>query len=115
VQWQADQEGTFALAPTVKFAEDNGWECEHPREVSAAELSGWAIADKPVFPVVFGLNNASSRELPRHIDGAALLARCETGWIRVDPGTSDATPAYGYVLIQRDGRRMAVYHHWGEG
>ena len=115
VQWDAEKPGAFGPPGVVSFAEKNGWRCGEPREATAAELSAWVMSGKPIFPLVYGKDSLSSLELPRHIDADSILIRCETGWIRVDPGTNAETPAYGYILIQRDGSRMAVYHHWGEG
>ncbi len=44
-----------------------------------------------------------------------LLLRFASGWMREDPGTNEMSPAYGYVLLSKDGSSMAVYHKWGNG
>jgi hypothetical protein len=115
IQWQAERAGTFQPAAAVTFAHDNGWTCEAPQEVTRSVLEQWVMLNKPVFPLIHGDTGAASGDLPRHIDSDAVLVRCETGWVRIDPGTNADSPAFGYILIQVDGTRMAVYHHWGEG
>ncbi|PYS44941.1 MAG: hypothetical protein DMG13_33065 [Acidobacteria bacterium] len=70
---------------------------------------------EPVFPLVFGENSVHTKDMKRHIVGNAVLIRCDSGWIRVEPGSGKSSTAYGYILLNDDGSKMAIYHFWGEG
>jgi hypothetical protein len=51
---------------------------------------------------------------PRHIIDDSHLIRCESGCRRtLGPSGRDET-AYGLILLEQSGRRLAIYHNWGE-
>jgi hypothetical protein len=119
VHWVAPAPGRFTPAGAERFAASHGWTCQRPVSYSAEQVHAWQSSGKPVFPLPFGpadrpSGNGSAEALPRHIDGASWVVRCESGWIRVEPGSGKETPAFGYIQVDRSGTRMAVYHLWGE-
>ena len=99
----------------LAFAKEKGWTCSKSKPVSSTEVAAWVYRQEPVFPLIFGENNVHTEDMKRHIDGSAILIRCDSGWIRVDPGSAESSTAFGYILLSTDGARMAVYHFWGEG
>jgi hypothetical protein len=81
-------------------------------------MQGWRVSGRPVFPLIYGeptTHFLGNERFRRHIQDDSVVLRCETRWIRVDPGTNASSPAFGYIQIDQAGRRMAVYHKWGEG
>lgn len=84
-------------------------------EIAERELGTWEIQRQPIFPLLWGLDGWNSRGVPRHISRASWMLRCDSRMIRVEPGTHETRTAYGYVWVQKDGRKMAMYHFWGEG
>jgi len=71
----------------------------------------WRTSDgRPVFPLI-----RDDMKLPRHMKGDLIVLRFETGWIRKSPGTGATSPAFGFVVIGENGRKLAVYHYWGDG
>lgn len=55
-----------------------------------------------------------SLRFPRHINGNVTVLEFDSGWIRVRPGYGTETTAVGYVVIGEEGRKLAIYHAWGE-
>ena len=116
IHWIGKDTNTFTPATAAGFATEHGWKCGAPVEYSSKQVHTWVSysAKRPLFPLFFDDNYAGDIEFPRHIDGDCTIIRCETGWIRVAPGTSQESPAFGYIQVSKDGTRMAVYHLWGE-
>lgn len=117
IHWLGNEPDSFRLGEVRKFALKNGWTCEEPNPYSADRMESWVGRNGPVFPMFFGEPGSQYPEndnFPRHILGDSIIVRCETGWIRVAPGSGESSPAFGYIQIASDGRRMAVYHLWGE-
>jgi hypothetical protein len=81
-------------------------------------MNTWLEGNRPVFPLFSGEPaskiSGSGLYFPRHISEDSLIVRCETGWIRVAPGTDKSSPAFGYIQVSDDGSQMAVYHLWGD-
>ena len=116
IQWVGKEGNTFTPAGAAAFATEHGWKCDAPVELSSEQVTTWvSYAEKrPVFPLFFENNDAGNSRFPRHIEGDCTITRCETGWVRIAPGTGKDSPAFGYIQVSRDGARMAVYHLWGE-
>lgn len=117
--WMSPAPGTFRASDAIRFAASSGWSCGNPVRYSAAEISAWRYAGRPVFPLLFGSadhapNDASVLDFARYISEHSLVVECKTGWIRVEPGTGHERNAFGYIQIDERGTRMAVYHLWGE-
>jgi hypothetical protein len=80
----------------------------------------WVYSGRPVFPLLFGPadrrpDNDAVKNLPRVIDDDSWVIECDSGWLRVEPGSGKETPALGYIHLDALGTRLAVYHRWGEG
>ena len=121
IEWVSNDEATFTTDAVGKFAEEHGWTCEPPVEYSSQRMSAWVspIDHKPNFPLFFGEPDGSNisvdnDKFPRAIEGDSFISRCDTEWVRVAPGSGDSSPAFGYIHVSKDGRRLAVYHLWGE-
>ena len=113
IHWQAYEAGTFEPAEVMAFAHCREWSCDPPISVPAAQLAGWTEGNRAVFPYHEALNSALKHSPPRHIDQHAYLIRCRSGWLAVEIGPETESEALAFLLIQKDGRRMALYEHWG--
>jgi len=119
MHWQASQGGAFSPSAVTQYATSNGWTCEAPVAYSGEQMKLWTYSGQNVFALPFGPgderpNNAEVKGMPRFIEKDSVVIRCETGWTRVAPGTSKATPAFGYIHLDAAGSQMAVYHVWGD-
>ena len=125
IQWASDKPGTFVEGDVKEWATDNGWtycdRTEYPAQVVATE---WRFSDgRRVFPLLdrhpellpTGGSSSFGVQFPRHMAGDLIVLRFDTAWMREDPGTNEMTPAYGYVVLGEEGRKLAVYHFWGNG
>ena len=76
----------------------------------------WTYDGKPVFPFDFEppILDLARGEFPRHIVDDTLLVRCDSGWMRTLGPTGGDETAYGHILFEKSGRRLAIYHLWGE-
>ena len=127
IHWTAPEGARLAFAEVAEFARQNGWKCEKPQSVSAAQMRGWMQAGKPILadwlfdappgvPIDFDKPDRlrASGSFSRHITDDSLILRCDSGWIRtLGPSGRDET-AYAFILSERSGRRLAIYHIWGE-
>lgn len=119
VMWASHANGTFIATDVLRFAEASGWSCEEPNRFSETEMRRWQFEGRPVFPLHVSpadraRNDARLRMFPRAISGDSLISECRTGWIRIEPGTDDASGPTGFIQIEASGARMAIYHVWGE-
>jgi hypothetical protein len=119
IHWVARGSENFEISDVVQFAKDNGWTCKEPTVLSAGRTSNWMGNHRPVFPLFFGepggvVHYSGNDAFPRHIFDDSSLIQCETGWIRVAPGSGESSPAFGYIQVESGGNRLAVYHLWGE-
>jgi hypothetical protein len=86
---------------------------------SSQQMLLWEYVGMSVFPLHFGAadrspDNAWVKRFPRAIKSDSLVSRCKSGWIRVAPGSGVESDAHGYIQLDVAGRRLAVYHLWGE-
>ena len=51
---------------------------------------------------------------PRHITTDSIVYECDSGWMRVEPGSATGTNALGHIQLEQAGMRMSMYHLWGE-
>lgn len=119
ILWSSSNPGTFRASDVMEFAKSKGWSCRSPVPYSADQLRLWQFNRQAVFPLHFSAadrrpDNAAVLTFPRHITADSVVCECKTGWMRVEPGTDTASDAFGYIQIEQSGRRMAVYHLWGE-
>lgn len=102
VVWRADAPGAFTFRDARSFAETNGWKLRSARRYDTHSP----------FPLT---DQSSERRAPRFLPRPSTVGVFETAWVREDPGTNEASPAFGYVQVSDDGRTMYVYHFWGNG
>ncbi|MDR1403765.1 MAG: hypothetical protein LBJ60_08710 [Tannerellaceae bacterium] len=89
--------------------------------------NGWLIADSLLFSndsililTNYGKTDYSFRILEDHIiplldmGSVYQIYVFTTGWIAVEPGNARETEKNGFVLLESGGKRMIVYHTWGE-
>jgi hypothetical protein len=102
ITWHSPGRGTFTFARARAFAEDHGW-----------KLLGQAS----YVPRNAGKNptQETPSHAPKFLGTPSVVGRFDSGWIREDPGTSEVTPALGYVQVSEDGSEMYVHHFWGNG
>jgi hypothetical protein len=120
IQWRSELEGTFSEDQLREFAESNGWKFLHRKQYDRDAMVDWRYDGDPVFPLNFpghkpGHTYAGVRDYPRHWDGPCLVLTFDSGWIREDPGTNETSTAFGYVVLSENGRKLAMYHFWGNG
>jgi len=112
--WKATDPYTFTPDKVIRFA----------------TLHGWAFVDTMAYEAIIGgrhhfplghsgidtsqVNNFTHHPFPIWTTLPSTLYRFKTDWITVVPGTDEAYDAYGYVVIDRSGKEMTVYHLWGE-
>lgn len=116
IHWASEKDGTFSEKETIEYAKQHGWVFLERRELSSLELEKWkSFQGKQVFTLIYGNRSSDNDRLPRHISEDAVLLKFDSKWIREDPGSVRTTSAYGYALISKNGRKLAIYHHWGNG
>lgn len=102
------------------WAADHGWRTLGSTAVDAKAVSEWRNATKDKLFPLFASNYKSYltgyhgdiEPFPRHITGGVLVLQFDTNLYREN--TAGFIPAYGYVLVNADGSRMAMYHLYGE-
>jgi len=115
IHWAHAKASTFTEASARAFAERNGWKFVDSTPVLASELRTWVVRPNSMVFVLFGRDDQKlCLQFPRHIHTNSIVLKFETGWVRVEPGTGQSSPAHGYVQIDEEGKSMAVYHLWGE-
>jgi hypothetical protein len=116
IHWVSEKAGTFSEEETLEYAKKHGWVFLERIELSSGELEKWkGFRVKQVFILINGSVNYDNDSFPRHISEDAVLLKFDSKWIREDPGTGQTSTAYGYVLISKNGQKMAIYHRWGNG
>lgn len=120
IHWSADST-TFTFQQIKKYAEENNWEFIEGIEVNAEEVSKWSYNAKPIFPLshegfskIISTNFSTYDKFPRWINGDATVYLFKTGRVMIVPGTDDINEVNGFVLLNKDGNEMSVYHLWGD-
>jgi len=120
IHWESPEPDTFSEDELRRVAGDNGWKFLGREFYAADSMTTWSYHGTPVFPLNFPEHGGSVtvqdvQEYPRHIMGPCTVLRFDSGWIREDPGTNETSTAFGYVVLGEDGRKLAIYHFWGNG
>jgi hypothetical protein len=105
ILWDSPSGEPFSETDARRFAERHGWQFLDRVEVSPESIGG-----SPLFRVGY---DRAREGFPKLISGDSLVLKFDSRWAREEPGTNDMSTAYGYVQISKDGRRMVVYHLWG--
>jgi hypothetical protein len=117
IHWKSNILGDFKEEDATAFAEKNGWRYVSRSVITAQELSrdwvGWK--GQLVFPLFYGFDTGfvNNLEYPRVITEDCIVIKYDSRWMREDAGTNEMSVAYGYVMISHDGKKMSMYHLWG--
>ncbi len=104
----------------IKYAEENGWKFLDSKDFTIDSMLTWIYHNNPIFPLYYPkhsktFSSNSVNKFPRHIMSKCTVMKFDSGWIREDPGTGETSIAFGYVLLSEDGKKLVVYHFWGNG
>lgn len=120
IYWKSDNANSFTSKNVLDFARNNGWTIVDSSSFNNDQTNKWTYNNKAVFPLTntgfsdTQLNDAHLTDFPRWFGGQVSVYKFKTGWVRIEPGTDNSIEENGFVVINRDGTKMAVYHLWGE-
>lgn len=120
IHWESADMHEFEEKSVLKFAEESGWSLINCFPVDQNRLEEWVKNDEDIFPAFLtgfeygSQDSISFRDFPRWIKQDLTVCKFKTGWVRLFPGTDDWTSENGFILISKDGRKMTLYHLWGE-
>ncbi len=112
--WDSPNSGTFSESDAKQFALDHGWKFLVRVEVPANALTRPTDTQPQAVSSLFHPGYDQARQdFPAYITGESVVLTFDSGWRREDPGTNETSTAVGYLQLSRDGRKMLVYHLWG--
>jgi hypothetical protein len=120
IYWNADQENYFDAKKVIGFAEEKGWKLIDSIKFRSNELKSWNDGKSQFFPLSQEgftpnpLKNSVYKYFPRWINDDLTVFSFETDWVSIQPGSDSSAVNNGFVVISADGRKMSVYHIWGE-
>lgn len=107
--------GKFSESDILKFAGANGWKLTLVKNIDTAVNSEnryrkGNLADTGF--TIYGGNTAGDMRFPGCVHNNCKLYQFDSGWTIV---REDKTlTANGYLLVNADKTRMAMFHSWGE-
>lgn len=120
VYWKSDKANSFTSNNVLEFARKNGWTLVDSSAFNSDQTNKWTYNNQAIFPLTStGFsdtieNNTQLEYFPRWFDGQITVFKFKTGWVTIEPGTDNSMEENGFVVINRDGTEMVVYHLWGE-
>ena len=121
MHWSTNQEGTFDTNRIISFAAANGWTLVDSTLHKVDDMKTWRYRAQTIFPLdhkgfrsLVESANSTYEHFPRWIDTDALILWFKTGSVSIQPGTDDGNEVNGFVMVNRTGNKMTVYHLWGE-
>jgi hypothetical protein len=121
IDWLAEKEHTFNSKVVLAFALKHGWQFMDSINFPTDSLQKWKYYDRHIFPLSStGFSpprhniNWEYDHFPRWINSNLTVYEFNTGWEVFEPGTNNSTEKNGFVVINKDGTEMSVYHLWGE-
>ena len=114
--WKSKEKNTFDSRALIDFAAKYGWQLTDSILIPHDELLKWTTNGK-TFPFWYSEyidGSINGQEFPNWINSDIKLYRFKTGWIAVEPGNAMQTGKSGYIVINKDGSELQVYHLWGE-
>jgi hypothetical protein len=120
IYWKSDRTNAFSSAQVRDFAKKNHWTLVDSSHYNSDQTNKWTYDNKAVFPLTStGFshtieNNIQLEHFPRWFGGQVTVFKFKTGWVTIEPGTHNSIEENGFVVINSDGKQMAVYHLWGE-
>jgi len=120
IHWESEKYKEFDARSITAYAEEKGWSLVNCVHVEKKQLKNWVKNGEVIFPAFLtGFEHSSPdsiycHDFPRLIDQDLTVCKFKTGWVRLYPGTNDWTEENGFILTSEDGRKMTLYHLWGE-
>ncbi|MEO6852104.1 MAG: hypothetical protein ABI166_15790 [Mucilaginibacter sp.] len=118
--WNAKKQNTFTSKEILLFALNNGWKFKGALSIKSEDLKKWNYSGSPIFPLSYNgftpspLNNSSYYNFPRFINSDLTVFKFDTNWVTIDPSTNNSITENGFVLLNKTGTAMSIYHLWGE-
>ncbi|RCH55012.1 hypothetical protein DJ568_11110 [Mucilaginibacter hurinus] len=112
MHWEASSNKTFTGPEARQFAERNGWKLVKIYKADSATVSRWK--KNGIAFAKFSPFDNSFAGLSQYIGRPLKIYAFKTGWLLVEPTTGKKTEVNGYVVLGNRGRRMSMYHRWGE-
>ncbi len=120
IDWKTRTENTFTASEILQYATLNGWQLVDSMECLPNDVKDWFYLSEPIFPLSSsGFSskppaNASFRYFPRWLVADFKIYGFKTGWVAIEPGSGKLLEENGFVLLNKIGTEMSVYHLWGE-
>jgi hypothetical protein len=119
--WKVKTPDIFNSAKILEFASKNVWKLKDSSNFTLTTIQNWKHNGKTIFSLSNkgftpneNYSNTEFDNFPLTITSDLKVFIFETNWTKVDPGTTETTNAFGYVVLNNDKTEMAVYHLWGE-
>ena len=120
IDWKAGNGSAFIAGEIIRYATLNGWQLVDSFDYQPRDRANWFYDSKPIFPLSsagFSPNpspNADFRYFPRWINASVKVYTFKTGWVVIEPGSGKSVDENGFLLLNKAGTEMSVYHLWGE-
>ncbi len=118
--WEADKANTSSSSNFIEFAKENGWTLVDSSIFNQDRTDKWIYSNAPIFPLTNSgfsdtvLNNSQLMHFPRWFSGQIIVYKFKTSWVTIEPGTDNSIETNGFVVMNKDKTKTAVYHLWGE-
>jgi hypothetical protein len=120
IYWESKRDGEFNIKAVIDYTSNSGWTLVDKTGFSRKEVEQWTSDGAKIFaldPEGHAAGHGMStiyQTFPRWISDNLEVLKFNSGWLIVKADTDESMIAYGYVLINRRGNKMTVYHFWGE-
>ncbi len=112
INWQSNTSGTFTNKELIAFAAINEWELLDSILFPADTLTSNSFSKLKSDDYSFDLLNENV--LPKLKSNDNRIFTFKTTWLKVEPGNTRETFENGFVVLNREGTALKVYHFWGE-
>ncbi len=118
--WNAAGKHIYPSKSILAFTVKNGWSILDSLEFGKQQVDSWKYNGISVFPLAYqgftdaAINNSTFQFFPLWIHEDVKVYKFKTGWVTIDPGTEKSTNENGFVVVDKAGTQMSVYHLWGE-
>lgn len=121
IQWEHKDSAYFTCKNAIEFAQKHEWVLIDSARYPAVVVQKWVYDRKAIFPLSNSGFDPAMQEpsttfsnFPRNIESEVCVYAFSSGWLSIKPGTDETEERNGFILISADGKKMAVYHLWGE-
>ncbi|HMJ46132.1 MAG TPA: hypothetical protein VK498_02320 [Ferruginibacter sp.] len=120
IYWKAKDANTFNSKAVIKYATNNQWKLKDSLNFDASHIKKWKYGNELIFPLSHtgfsdSVENITTHQyFPRWILEDIKVYIFKTGLITIQPGTDDSIEENGFIMLDIQGKQMAVYHLWGE-